>query len=150
MSAPSADRPTSLPSDDARLNDILEEFAWLEDWEARYAHVIGLGRELPPLPDHERVEAAKVWGCASQVWLVSELGADGHLRFRGQSDAAIVQGLLAILLRLYSDRRPAEIVALDAPAVFKRLGLDEALSPQRSNGLASMAARIQGVAREHL
>ena len=143
-------QPPTLPTDDARLNDILEEFAWLEDWEARYAHVIGLGRELPPLPDDERVEAAKVRGCASQVWLVSQLGPDGHLRFRGQSDAAIVQGLLAILLRLYSDRLPAEIVALDAPAVFRRLGLDEALSPQRSNGLASMAARIQGVAREHL
>lgn len=141
---------SGLPADDPRLNELLEEFAWLEDWEARYSHVIGLGRALPPLADDERVEAAKVRGCASQVWLVSELVADGRLRFRGQSDAAIVQGLLAILLRLYSDRLPAAIVALDAPAVFRKLGLDEALSPQRSNGLASMAARIQGVAREHL
>jgi cysteine desulfuration protein SufE len=150
MTASASTTPAGLPTDDARLSEILDEFAWLEDWEARYAHVIGLGRDLPPLPDEERVEAAKVRGCASQVWLVSELGPDGHLHFRGQSDAAIVQGLLAILLRLYSDRSPAEIVALDAPAVFKRLGLDEALSPQRSNGLASMAARIQAVAREHL
>jgi cysteine desulfuration protein SufE len=95
------------------------------------------------LTDAERSEENKVRGCASQVWLVTEPQADGTLRFRGDSDAHIVRGLIAILLRLFSGRRPTQILAFDAAAAFERLGLKGALSQQRSNGLASMAARIR-------
>jgi cysteine desulfuration protein SufE len=133
--------------EDDRLRELEDEFAFLDDWEERYRHIIDLGRGLEPLPDTERVEAAKVRGCASQVWLLSET-RDGLLHFRGQSDAAIVQGLLAILLRLYSGRPAEEILALDAGTAFAALGLGEALSPQRSNGLKAMALRIKEVAQD--
>ncbi len=132
---------------DSRLAELEDEFSFLDDWEERYRHVIDLGRALPPLADDERVDAAKVRGCASQVWLVSDV-TDGLIRFRGQSDAAIVQGLLAILLRLYSDRPATEILGLDAQAAFGQLGLGEALSAQRSNGLKAMALRIREVAQD--
>jgi cysteine desulfuration protein SufE len=96
-----------------------------------------------PLSDAERSDANKVRGCASQVWLVTEPQADGTLKFRGDSDAHIVRGLIALLLRLYSGHAPADILAFDAPAAFAKLGLSGALSMQRSNGLASMVARIR-------
>jgi cysteine desulfuration protein SufE len=130
---------------DQRLAELEDEFSFLDDWEERYRHVIDLGRGVAPLADEERIDAAKVRGCASQVWLLSE-SKDGLIHFRGQSDAAIVQGLLAILLRLYSGRPAGEIIALDAQDAFKSLGLAEALSPQRSNGLKAMALRIREVA----
>jgi cysteine desulfuration protein SufE len=118
-----------------------------EEWEERYRYVIDLGKDLSPLSDAERSEANKVRGCASQVWLVTERpngpGADGTLTFRGDSDAHIVRGLIAIVLRLFSGHRPAEILAFDAEAAFETLGLKGALSQQRSNGLASMVARIR-------
>src|SRR5512142_2885127 len=125
------------------LEDLSAEFDLLGDWEERYRYVIELGRDLAPLSDAERSDANKVRGCASQVWLVTEPQADGTLRFRGDSDAHIVRGLIAILLRLFSGRKPAEITGFDAPAAFERLGLKGALSQQRSNGLASMVARIR-------
>lgn len=125
------------------LAELAAEFEVLGDWEERYRYVIDLGKDLAPLTDAERSDANKVRGCASQVWLVTEPLADGTLRFRGDSDAHIVRGLIAILLRLYSGRRPAEILAFDAPAAFETLGLKGALSQQRSNGLASMVARIR-------
>ncbi|MDP1738211.1 MAG: SufE family protein [Caulobacter sp.] len=128
---------------DAALEDLVSEFDLLGDWEERYRYVIELGRDLAPLSDAERSEANKVRGCASQVWLVTEPRADGAVWFRGDSDAHIVRGLIAILLRLYSGRSPAEILAFDAPAAFTRLGLSGALSTQRSNGLASMVQRIR-------
>ncbi len=115
----------------------------LGDWEERYRYIIDLGRTLAPLNDAERIDANKVRGCASQVWLVKESGADGRLVFRGDSDAMIVQGLVAVMLRLYSGRTPEEILSFDAPAALKQLGLDGALSAQRSNGLASMVQRIR-------
>ena len=127
----------------AELAELSAEFEILGDWEERYRYVIDLGRDLAPLSDAERSEANKVRGCASQVWLVREPQADGSLRFRGDSDAHIVRGLIAILLRLYSGRRPEQILAFDAPAAFASLGLSGALSQQRSNGLASMVARIR-------
>jgi cysteine desulfuration protein SufE len=130
---------------DERLAELEDEFSFLDEWEERYRHVIDLGRALPPLADEERVDAAKVRGCASQVWLLSDVQND-IINFRGQSDAAIVQGLLAILLRLYSGRPASEILALDAQQAFTTLGLAEALSPQRSNGLKAMALRIREVA----
>lgn len=125
------------------LNELADEFELLGDWEERYRYVIELGRELSPLTDAERSEANKVRGCASQVWLVTEPQADGALKFRGDSDAHIVRGLIAVLLRLYSGRSPGEILAFDAKAAFEKLGLSGALSSQRSNGLASMVARIR-------
>ena len=132
-----------LPTIDAELEDLAAEFDVLGDWEERYRYVIDLGRDLAPLTDAERSDANKVRGCASQVWLVTEPKADRTLRFRGDSDAHIVRGLIAILLRLYSGRSPAEISAFDAHAAFEKLGLSGALSAQRSNGLASMVARIR-------
>ncbi len=128
---------------DTALNDLAAEFELLGDWEGRYRYVIELGRDLSPLDDAERSEANKVRGCASQVWLVTEPLPDGRVHFRGDADAHIVRGLIAILLRLYADRTPAEILAFDANAAFATLGLSGALSTQRSNGLASMVARIR-------
>lgn len=125
------------------LDDLADEFELLGDWEERYRHVIDLGRGLDPLSEAERSEANRVRGCASQVWLVSERGADGRLSLRGDSDAHIVRGLIALVLRLYAGRAPDEIAAFDAPAAFARLGLTGALSTQRSNGLAAMIARIR-------
>ena len=128
---------------DAALDDLDAEFDLLGDWEERYRYVIELGRELEPLTDAERSEGNKVRGCASQVWLVTEPRPDGTVHFRGDSDAHIVRGLIAILLRLYADRTPADILTSDANAAFSRLGLSGALSTQRSNGLAAMVARIR-------
>jgi cysteine desulfuration protein SufE len=130
----------SLSSD---LDDLTDEFELLGDWEERYRHVIDLGRGLAPLQPAERSDANKVRGCASQVWLVTEPQTDGTLRFRGDSDAHIVRGLIALLLRLYSGRSSREILGLDAKAAFERLGLLGALSSQRSNGLLSMVERIR-------
>ena len=125
------------------LEDLAAEFELLGDWEERYRYIIELGRELAPLSDAERNDANKVRGCASQVWLITEPQPDGALRFRGDSDAHIVRGLIGVLLRLYSGRRPADILAFDAKAAFEKLGIVGALSAQRSNGLASMVARIR-------
>jgi len=125
------------------LEDLAAEFELLGDWEERYRYVIDLGRELAPLSEAERSEANKVRGCASQVWLVTEPRADGTVTFRGDSDAQIVRGLIAILIRLYSGRRPTAIMAFDAKAAFETLGFSGALSSQRSNGLAAMATRIR-------
>ncbi len=125
------------------FDDLKDEFDLLGDWEERYRHVIDLGRGLEPLTDAERVDANKVRGCASQVWLIPKRGPDGRLSFRGDSDAHIVRGLIAILFRLYSGRTPEEILAIDARGGFERLGLVGALSAQRSNGLFSMVERIR-------
>lgn len=125
------------------LNELADEFDLLGDWEERYRYVIEMGRDLAPLTDAERSEANKVRGCASQVWLVTEPQGDGSVRFRGDSDAHIVRGLIAVLLRLLSGRSPADILAYDIKAAFDRIGLSGHLSAQRSNGLASMVARIR-------
>lgn len=132
-----------MSSIDQTLADLVDEFELLGDWEERYRYVIELGRDLAPLSDSERSEANKVRGCASQVWLVTEPQADRTLNFRGDSDAHIVSGLIALLLRLYSGRTAAEILDFDAKAAFDKLGLSGALSSQRSNGLASMVARVR-------
>jgi cysteine desulfuration protein SufE len=128
---------------DDELAELAAEFEVLGDWEERYRYVIDLGKDLAPLSDAERSDANKVRGCASQVWLVTEPHPDRSLTFRGDSDAHIVRGLIAIVLRLFSGRQPAEILAFDAPAAFETLGLKGALSQQRSNGLASMVGRIR-------
>jgi cysteine desulfuration protein SufE len=128
---------------DADLDVLAEEFELLGDWESQIQYVIDLGRELAPLSEAERSDANKVRGCASQVWLVTEDQGGDRLAFRGDSDAHMVRGLIAILLKLYSGRTKAEISAFDAKAALKRLGLDSMLSSQRSNGLAAMVQRIQ-------
>ena len=128
---------------DAALEELADEFELLGDWEERYRHVIDLGRTLEPLSPSERSDANKVRGCASQVWLVTEPQPNGALKFRGDSDAHIVRGLISILLRLFSGREPPEILAFDAKAAFQRLGLTGALSAQRSNGLFAMTERIR-------
>lgn len=130
------------------LDAIRDDFSSLDDWEDRYRYVIELGRELAPLPEPERTEANKVRGCASQVWLSTSRGAGGAdgspvLHFRGDSDAVIVKGLIAILLEIYSGRTAREILGLDALQIFDEMGLREHLTPQRSNGLASMVERIR-------
>jgi cysteine desulfuration protein SufE len=134
---------TAIPSIDAELDTLAEEFDLLGDWESQIQYVIDLGRNLAPLSDAERSDRNKVRGCASQVWLVTEELGDGRLGFRGDSDAHMVRGLIAILLRLYSGHAKAEISAFDARAALKRLGLDSMLSAQRSNGLAAMVERIR-------
>jgi cysteine desulfuration protein SufE len=129
---------------DAELDELADEFDLLGDWEERYRYIIELGRTLAPLTDAERIDANRVRGCASQVWLVRERSADGsRLIFRGDSDAHIVRGLVSVVLRLLSDRTPQDITAFDAKAAFARLGLAGALSTQRANGLAAMVERIR-------
>ena len=128
---------------DAELDALAEEFSLFEDWEERYRYIIDLGRELEPLSAAEHTESNKVRGCASQVWLVAEPGKGGGLHLRGDSDAHIVRGLIAILLRLYSDRPPDEVLRFDARKAYDHLGLGGALTAQRSNGLFSMVERIR-------
>lgn len=133
----------------AAFEDIAETFDFLDDWEDRYAHVIELGRALAPLSDGERVAETKVLGCASQVWLVPEIegqGPEAVFTFRGDSDAMIVKGLIALLHALYSGLSVREVLAVDAQAELARLGLDRHLSSQRSNGLRAMVNRIRDLA----
>ena len=125
------------------LDELAEELDLLDDWEERYRYIIELGRGLEPLTEAEHNDANKVKGCASQVWLVTERTPDGRLVFRGDSDAHIVRGLVAVLLRLYSGHTAQEIAAFDAKAATERLGLSHALTSQRANGLASMVERIR-------
>lgn len=124
------------------IDDLIDDFELLDDWEDRYRYVIELGKALPTLSDAEKTEGTKVRGCVSQVWLVSEV-RDGCLHFRGESDAMIVQGLIAVLMKLFDARRPEDILTTDALGLFKQLGFDDHLTPQRSNGLASMVQRIR-------
>lgn len=124
------------------VTDMVEDFTFLDDWEDRYMHVIDMGKALPPLLPEEKTDATKVKGCVSQVWLITER-RDGKFYFRGDSDAHIVKGLVAIVLKLYSGRTSSEIQSLDAQPVLAKLGLSEHLSPQRSNGLQAMILRIK-------
>ena len=129
------------------INEILDNFALLDEWDDRYRYIIELGRELAPLPEQARTDRNKVQGCASQVWLETTIrpnGADGPaLTFVGDSDAHIVRGLIAILFALYSGRTAKEILSLDPFSIFDKMGLREHLTPQRSNGLRSMVNRIR-------
>ena len=138
----------------ADLDEILDNFSLLDQWDDRYRYVIELGRELTPLPEPARTDANKVQGCASQVWLDTSVrpnGAGGPvLSFVGDSDAHIVRGLIAILLALYSGKTAETILATDAIALFDKLGLREHLTPQRSNGFRSMVNRIHADARAAL
>jgi cysteine desulfuration protein SufE len=134
------------------IDEIVDNFALLDDWDDRYRYLIELGRMLPPLPEVLHTESNKVQGCASQVWLHTTLVPDATpvLRFQGDSDAHLVRGLIAILLALYSDKPAAEIAKTDAVALFEKLELREHLTPQRSNGFRSMVERIKADARNAL
>ena len=133
-----------------QVEDIVENFTLLDEWDDRYRYVIELGRELPPMAEADHIEANKVQGCASQVWLKTQVTPDGDngpvLTFQGDSDAHIVRGLVAILISLYSGKTARDILATDALALFDRIGLRENLTPQRSNGLRSMVERIRSEA----
>ena len=131
------------------LAELVEDFAFLDDWEDRYMHVIDLGKGLAPLSDAERNAATKVEGCASQVWLVGERDGD-RLTYRGDSDAHIVKGLIAVVLTALSGRAPAEILATDMERVMSDIGLSEHLSSQRANGLRAMVGRIRADAQAAL
>lgn len=122
--------------------EMVENFDLLDDWEQRIEYVIDLGKDLEPLSDTDRVEANKVPGCAAQVWLATER-RDGRLVFHADSDSAISKGNVALLLALFSDRAPADILEFDAKAALDRLGLPQALTRQRANGLNAMVGRIR-------
>jgi len=129
------------------FEDIVDDFEFMDDWEDRYRYVIELGKAMDPLDDAFRVDANKVHGCASQVWLQSYI-EDGVYRFDGDSDALIVRGLIAVLRALYNGVPTQQIAAIDAPAELARLGLNDHLSAQRSNGVRSMVERIRSVAAQ--
>lgn len=127
------------------FDDIAADMAFLDEWEDRYRYVIDLGRSMPPLDDALKTDATRVEGCASQVWIVPRREGD-RIDFAGDSDAMIVRGLIAVLHALYGGKRAEDILAIDAPAAMGRLGLDQALSAQRSNGLRAMVARLREIA----
>lgn len=134
----------------ARFEDIAETFEFLDDWEDRYRHVIELGRAMPPMDEALKTPATKVEGCASQVWIhpvVEGEGPEARFDFAGDSDAMIVRGLIAVLHALYSGLTLREAAQVDAIAELGRLGLDEHLSSQRSNGLRAMVGRITALTR---
>ena len=131
---------------DIAQQEVIEEFRFFDDWMDRYQYLIDLGRRLPDFPDADRVDSNKIRGCQSQVWFVADQ-RDGKLEFRAISDAAIVSGLIAVLLRIYSGKRPRDI--LDTPAEFiSALNLEAHLSPTRSTGLHAMLKAIQNFATE--
>ena len=140
-----AARPVPTDSLDQVLAELIDDFDLLEDWEQRIEYVIDLGKGLAPLADADRTEANKVPGCAAQVWLAVSRDGD-RLWFHADSDSALSKGNIALLLRLYSGRTPAEILAFDARAALDRLGLPSALTRQRANGLNSMVGRIREAA----
>src|ERR1700730_15801137 len=136
------------------IEEISDNFSLLDDWDDRYRYVIELGRNLAPLPDEARMDADKVQGCPRQVWRDTKTEPNGKgdpvLTFRGDSDAHIVRGLIAILFALYSGKPARDILRTDAIALFERLALREHLTPQRSNGFRSMVERIKSEARSAL
>ena len=136
------------------IDEIKDNFSFLDEWDDRYRYVIELGRGLAPLAERDHIDANKVQGCASQVWLATDMRPAGPagpvLNFSGDSDAHIVRGLIAILFALYSGKSAQEILTLDAVDLFNHLGLREHLTPQRSNGFRSMVERIRSDARSAL
>ncbi len=135
------------------LAEIRSDFAVLDDWEDRYRYIIELGRALPPMPPELKTESTKVRGCASQVWLHAKAdpgSTEPALTFEGDSDAHIVRGLVAILLAIYNGRPASEVATYDPAADFASIGLQDHLTPQRSNGLASMVERVRADARAAL
>ncbi|MEL6734500.1 MAG: SufE family protein [Pseudomonadota bacterium] len=142
---------TALKSNTS-IEEIIENFSFLEEWEDRYGYLIELGRDLSELPQDARTDTNKVQGCVSQVWLLPSVETEAsetqmRIHFLGASDAHIVSGLVAIALALFSNRTPAEILNIDEHETFSAIGLQEHLTPQRSNGLRSMVQRIKDLAQ---
>ncbi|HRE21276.1 MAG TPA: SufE family protein [Rhabdaerophilum sp.] len=132
---------------DSALQTIRDDLAFLDDWDDRYRYLIDLGKAMPPLPPEAYSDTNKVQGCASQVWLLMDRDATtGALSIHGDSDALIVKGLVALVIALFDGKNPEEIRAVDAKAFFEEIGLSSHLTAQRSNGLASMVARIKAEA----
>jgi cysteine desulfuration protein SufE len=127
------------------LEEVVDTFEFLDDWEDRYKYIIDLGRKLTPLDSGEMVDAFKVRGCQSKVWLIPEIQSD-QIMLRGDSDAHIVKGLVALMLLVYSGKTAAEILSVDAKKILGDLGLSSHLSPMRANGLFSMVERIREIA----
>jgi cysteine desulfuration protein SufE len=125
-----------------KIEELIEDFEFLDDWEDKYRHLIELGENLPPLEDRFKTDDWKVRGCTSQVWLVPEF-KDGVLAFRGDSDAMIVKGLVAVVLMLFSNKSAKEIKKIEVENIFAKLGLREHLSPSRRSGLASLVEKIR-------
>jgi cysteine desulfuration protein SufE len=134
----------ALPADSDAL---LADFELFDDWEDRYTYLVDLGRRLPPLPDAAKTEANKVRGCMSQVWFVRDDRADGRLHWRGDSDAAIVRGLIAVLQVLYAGKTPQEVRAVRVDDVFSALGLERHLTTNRRNGFFAMVSRLRDLAQ---
>ena len=134
--------------DNPALQDLVDTFEMLGDWEERYRYLIELGRKLPPMPEAEHDEAHKVRGCMSQVWLAGEVGSDQRLHLRGDSDAHIVKGLIALILALTDGRSAREVLATDIRAAFGLLGLESHLSMNRRNGFYAMVERIRQMAAD--
>lgn len=130
---------------DVTIEDVIDAFSFMDDWEERYRYLIDLGKQLSPLSPAEMTDVFRVRGCQSKVWLVPSV-EESRLILRGDSDAHIVKGLVALMLLLYSGKTPKEILAIDAVAVLQKLGLKEHLSPMRANGLFSMVERIKSIA----
>ena len=123
------------------INELIDNFSFFESWEEKYQYVIDLGRSLETLDDCFKTETWKVPGCQSQVWLVPEF-KDGKIHFKGDSDAILVKGIIAIVLLIYNDKSPSEIKSIDIKEIFAKLGLEENLTPSRRNGMMSMVAKI--------
>ena len=126
-----------------RADAIAEEFDFLDDWEARYAHIIDLGKKNPPLAPNERIEETRVRGCASQVWMIANTDVEDILHLKAESDAMIVSGLIALLVQLFDGAPSKDVAAFDAHGFFDQIGIKDALSAQRSNGLNSMLQKIK-------
>ncbi|MCP4393580.1 MAG: SufE family protein [Alphaproteobacteria bacterium] len=135
------------------IDELLEDFEFLDDWEERYCYVIDLGKSLPEMSSEQRTAENKVSGCMSQVWIISSLekneAGDDIIKYLADSDAFIVKGLVVILLSLFSNKTPAEVQKIDAIGVMKELGFDDHLTPTRKNGLYSMIARMKSIAAEY-
>ena len=125
------------------LSELTENFSLFDDWEERYRYLLDLGKMLAPMDDALKTEASRVHGCVSQVWMVSEQSADGHIHFIGDSDGLITRGLIAVLFSAYQDKTPQEIAGVDIEAAFNEIGLNEHLSPNRRNGFFAMVGRIR-------
>ncbi|WP_085901395.1 SufE family protein [Kiloniella majae] len=138
-------------STDTSIEDLIDSFEFLDDWEERYRYIIEMGRKLPPMDDALKTEASRVQGCTSQVWLVCNVDENTppHLSFIADSDAHIVRGLVAVLLMIFSNKTAAEIKAIDIDDILKRLEFSQHLSPNRANGLHAMVKRIQATAESY-
>ena len=140
--------PDNRGMTDARVQELIENFSFLDDWEDRFRYLIDLGRRLAPMDESLKTEETKVRGCTSQVWIVDEVrpGPPPRLHFIADSDAHIVKGLIAVLLEVYNDRTPQEILAVDIKQAIGELGFEQHLSPNRANGLYAMVERIRALA----